>query len=232
MVEIVEGEVIESVEAVPEVRVVKIKPSKPLGFKPGQYFQFFIPGDDAVVKPYSVSSPPSNHDYLEFCIKRVEGGRASNYMFRTKPGDKLTLQGPMGGFVLQDRIDNDIIFVATGTGISSLKPMIKAIFERGTDKRIWLFFGVRTENDIIFRDEFGKLSTEHDNFYFVPCLSRASDDWRGERGYVQDVMKRRIMGISGKDIYLCGLDVMVEQMKTIAEELGFPKEKIHFEKYV
>ncbi|MBI1972319.1 MAG: hypothetical protein HYS53_03390 [Candidatus Aenigmarchaeota archaeon] len=229
--EITEGVVIESFEEVPEVRVVRIKPSRWLDFKPGQYFQVFIPdGDD--IKPYSVSSPPSNREYIEFCVKRVEGGHASNFMFHTEIGDKLKMQGPMGRFVLQDNIGNDIIFAATGTGISSIKPMIQTIFERGTDKQIWLFFGVRTENDIIYKKEFEKIAAKNRNFHFIPCLSRALEAWRGERGYVQDAMKRLIKDITNKDVYLCGVAEMVEQMRKIAEELGFTKEKIHFEKYV
>lgn len=232
MVEIFEGKIIESIEEVPEVRIVRIKPSKWVDFKPGQYFQVFIPGEEDDIKPYSVSSPPSNREYIEFCVKRVQGGHASNFMFHTNSGDKLKMQGPMGRFVLQDEINNDIIFAATGTGISSIKPMIQTIFERGTEKQVWLFFGVRTERDIIYKKDFDVLAAKHRNFHFIPCISRASEDWKGERGYVQDVMKKSIKNIENKDIYLCGLDVMVEQMKKMAEELGFPKEKIHSEKYI
>ncbi|MBI3413111.1 MAG: hypothetical protein HY051_03460 [Candidatus Aenigmarchaeota archaeon] len=232
MAEIIEGGVIESFEEVPDVRVVRIRPDKWVEFKPGQYFQIFIPEGEETVKPYSVASPPSNRKYLEFCVKRVEGGHASNFMFNTEPGERLKMQGPMGRFVLQEQITNDIIFAATGTGISSIKPMIRTIFERGTDRQIWLFFGIRTENDIIYKKDFETLASKHKNFHFVPSLSRASEAWNGERGYVQDVMKRLIKDITNKDIYLCGVAEMVEQMRKIAEQLGFPKEKIHFEKYV
>ncbi len=232
MVKIFEGTIIESIEEIPEVRIVRIRPSERIDFKPGQYFQIFIPGDEDSVKPYSVSSPPSSREYMEFCVKRVEGGHASNFMFHTKPGDKLKMQGPMGRFILQDKINNDIIFAATGTGISSIKPMIQTIFENGTDGQIWLFFGVRTENDIIYKKDFETLAMKHRNFHFIPCISRASESWRGERGYVQDVMNKLIKNVENKDIYLCGLDAMVEQMKKMAEALGFQKEKIHFEKYV
>ncbi|MBI4167611.1 MAG: hypothetical protein HY515_01500 [Candidatus Aenigmarchaeota archaeon] len=231
MAEMFESLVIGSFEEVPDVRIVRIKPAKWVDFKPGQYFQVFIP-DDGSVKPYSVSSPPSNQDYAEFCVKRVEGGHASNFMFHTKAGDKLKMQGPMGRFILQDNINNDIIFAATGTGISSIKPMIQTIFERGTGREIWLFFGVRTENDIIYKKDFEAIAAKHKNFHFIPSLSRASKTWNGERGYVQDTMKKLIKDVINKDIYLCGVAEMVEQMRKIAEELGFPKEKIHFEKYV
>lgn len=227
-----EGVVTDSFEEVPEVRVVRIKTSKRLDFKPGQYFQVFIPGAETNVKPYSASSPPSNRDYIEFCVKRVEGGHASNFMFHTRPGDKLKIRGPMGRFMLQDAVNNDIIFAATGTGISSIKPMIQTIFERGTTRQIWLFFGVRTEQDIIYKKDFEALAQKHKNFRFVPCLSRAPEKWDGERGYVQGVMKKLVKDITNKDIYLCGVAEMVDQMRKIAEELGFPKEKIHFEKYV
>ncbi|MBI4177082.1 MAG: hypothetical protein HY516_01835 [Candidatus Aenigmarchaeota archaeon] len=229
--ETIEGVVTDSFEEVPDVRIVRIKPARWLEFKPGQYFLILIPGGESV-KPYSVSSPPLNREYLEFCVKRVGGGRASNFMFHTGKGDRLTMRGPMGRFVLQDKIENDIIFAATGTGISAIKPMIQAVFERGTGEQIWLFFGVRTERDIIYRKEFDAIASKNRNFHFIPCLSRPSGSWSGERGYVQGAIKKLVEDARNKDVYICGLAAMVEQMKVIAEQLGFSKDRIHFEKYV
>ncbi|MBI2971607.1 MAG: hypothetical protein HYY37_04295 [Candidatus Aenigmarchaeota archaeon] len=207
--------------------LVRLALPEPLVFKPGQYVMVQI--DDEHVKPYSIASPPSEKAYIEFCIRRVEGGYVSSYMYNLKPNQRLKLMGPVGSFVLRE-VTTDIVFLATGTGISSLKGMIDTIFERGTEKEIWLFFGNRTEDEIIYREHFEELAKQHKNFHFIPCLSRASDIWKGERGYAQDVMKKHLANPKEKDVYICGVAAMVEQAAGVCKAMGF--RNVYFEKYV
>ncbi|MBI2076357.1 MAG: FAD-dependent oxidoreductase [Candidatus Aenigmarchaeota archaeon] len=204
---------------------------KDMDFKPGQFVlvKSVIEGK-TVVKPYSIASSPSVKDHIELCIRKA--GPVSGYMCSLKPGDKLDVMGPAGHFVLKEPVLSDIVFVATGTGISALLPMIDTIFEKGTDKEVWLFFGNKTEDEIIYRDRFETLANKHKNFHFAPVLSRADEKWQGERGHVQDALRKYIFNPSDKEIYVCGILAMVEEVAKIAEEMGFKKEKIYFEKYV
>lgn len=200
-----------------------------LNFKPGQFILVkAMIGGKHVVKPYSIASPSSKKDYIELCIRKA--GLVSDYMCSLKPGDKLDVMGPAGHFVLKE-LQNDVIFVATGTGISALFPMINTIFEKGTDKQVWLFFGNRTEDEIIYRDYFENLA-QNKNFRFIPILSRADETWKGERGHVQDALRKYITDPSDMEIYICGVLAMVEEVAKIAEDMGFKKEKIYYEKYV
>lgn len=222
----------EVVQATSSVCLPRLKPDVAIEFKPGQYILVFATIDGKqVIKPYSLASPPSSKEYVELCIKKVEGGLVSNYMCNMERGTKLEISGPAGHFVLKEP-QNDVIFAATGTGISAIIPMIYTIFEKGTDKQVWLFFGNRTEDEIIYRVHFEELSNKHENFHFVPVLSRADEAWQGERGHVQDALRKYITDPSGKEIYICGVLAMVEEVAKIAEEMGFKKEKIYFEKYV
>lgn len=221
----------EVIQATPSVCLPRLKPSAQIEFKPGQFVLVFITIDGKqVVKPYSIASSPSNKKNIELCIRKA--GPVSNYMCSLTPGAKLEIQGPAGHFTLEEPIKNDVVFAATGTGISALKPMIDAILEKGTDKEIWLFFGNRTEDEIIYRDHFEELARKNKNFHFVPVLSRASESWQGERGHVQDVLRKHIPNPEDREIYICGVLAMVEEVTKIAEEMGFRKEKIYFEKYV
>jgi len=221
----------EVIQATPTACLPRLKLDSHIDFKPGQFVLVFIAIDRTqVVKPYSIASPPSNKKHIELCIRRA--GTVSNYMCGLKPGTRIEIQGPGGHFVLKEPILNDAIFAATGTGISALRPMIDMIFEKGTDKEIWLFFGNRTEDEIIYREEFEKLAAEHANFHFIPVLSRADETWQGERGHVQDALRKFVTDPGNREIYICGVLAMVEEVAKIAEGMGFRKEKIYFEKYV
>lgn len=224
------AKVSEVIKATPTVGVVRLafEGEVPFDFKPGQYILVHVQGK---IKPYSIASPPSEKGFIELCIKDVPEGAVSSYMVSLKEGEQLEISGPGGIFTLQDTIENDIVFAGTGTGISALKPMIETIFEQGTDKSIYLFFGARAEEEIVYKKEFEEIAEKNKNFHFIPVISR-DPDYPGEKGHVQDIIPKHVPDPTGKDIYICGVLKMVEATISWAEQFGFDKKKIHFEKYV
>jgi len=91
------------------------------------------------------------------------------------------------------------------------------------------FFGVRTEQDIIFNKQFEELA-KNKKFHYVPVLSRSeSPDY--EHGHSQDAFKKLVTP-ANQDVYICGLTVMVDDVKAVCKELGYPDEKVHYEKYI
>ncbi len=223
-------------EEAPDVKTIRLRfqEGHDFSFRVGQYVLVHIPMErEQETKPYSISTLPSElleTNCIELCIKRVEGGFASTYMHSLKPGDRLHVSGPMGRFLFTEPPDSDIVFLATGTGVSPLRSMIRRAFETGTNKEMWLFFGARTEKEIIWRQEFERLTKQHENFHYIPVLSR--EQWPGETGYVQDVMKRKFADYTGKDYYIAGVKPMVEQVAALLQELGVPAERVHTEKFV
>jgi len=227
--------VLEVLDATPSVKFIRLgmPAGKTPGFLPGQFITVFLKrGEELVKRQYSLSSPPHITEYMELCVKRIDGGFASNYLCNLKVGDTLLVQGPYGKFVLHEPLDHDPIFVATGTGVAPFLSMIKSLLHLGTTREIWLFFGVRYEEEIIDRAELEALARRHSNFHFIPTLSRPrGETWKGEVGYVQTKLPSYIHSPEGKGIYICGLRDMVNQNRELATQMGFPKERIFFEKY-
>jgi NAD(P)H-flavin reductase len=68
-------------------------------------------------------------------------------------------------------------------------------------------------------------------------LSRAEDDWKGQRGYVQEHVRRIVESrpqseCTNMDAYICGLNNMVSaNRKMLKEELGWDRKQIVFERY-
>ncbi|MBI3540733.1 MAG: oxidoreductase [Deltaproteobacteria bacterium] len=201
-------------------------------FKAGQFCLIHVPQEEKLLKkPYSICSAPTEEGYVDLCVKLVEGGYTTNWFWGLKEGDEVTLTIPYGGFVMKEPLEDDLIFVATGTGLAPLRSMIKTLLHQGFKKQITLIFGVRYENEIFYEDEFRKLEKEHANFCFIPTISRPKE-WKGETGYVQNVLKKYITAPKGKQIYMCGLIPMIDAVQAAALEIGFDKKVIHFEKYV
>ena len=202
-------------------------------FKAGQFCMVHVPkdGEKPLKKAYSICSSPFETGYLDLCIKLVEGGFATNWFWTLKEGDALTVTIPYGGFVLKEPVADELVFVATGTGLAPLRSMLRQMLLDGFQKPVTLIFGVRYENEVLYSDEFRELEKKHANFKFIPTISRPKE-WKGEVGYVQEKLKKYVTDPKGKQIYVCGLVPMIEAVQKAAEEIGFDKKQVHFEKYV
>ena len=193
-------------------------------------------------KSYSIASSPllaANKNQIELCIKIVEGGYVSTWFFSLKEGDVIHTSLPYGVFTVREPLQEQLIFVGTGTGIAPLRGMIQNLYEKGCARDIWLIFGNRYETDVLYEAEWRSLEKSHANFHFIPTVSRPlpgdngqAKNWKGQTAYVQDIVKKTFAGkTAGLDFYGCGLVPMCQQLKAALLEMNIPKEMIHFEQF-
>lgn len=235
----------------------------PLDFVPGQYVTIRF---HDTPRPYPIASSP-NRDYLEICLRRVPEGRLTSDLFEDlEAGDEVTLRGPNGDFVMDDPSSRDMAFLATGTGVAPFKSMIQYTFEKDRDRihgeprEIWLFLGCSWEDNLPYRDEFRDLASNHDNFHFVPTLSREQylTDWDGETAYAQQTfMNYLVDGVDASindgfaafldeepctdiearidpgqlEVYACGVSPMVETLVEVVQQVGVPEQHVQAEGY-
>jgi ferredoxin-NADP reductase len=205
------------------------------GFVPGQWLSVRVvsPDGEEFTRAYSLASPPSENGHFAFCLNRVQDGFMSNYLCDLAEGSQITFQGPFGDFILRPPL-RDTVFIATGTGIAPFRSMLHWLFadpERHRQREFWLLFGTRREQDIYYREEFERLASAHSNFLFLPTLSRATPEWKGRRGYVQDRLPAVVGARKDMQAYICGLDKMVTANRDLLKGLGWERSAIRFEKY-
>jgi CDP-4-dehydro-6-deoxyglucose reductase len=199
-------------------------------FVPGQLVQLlakpYAPseGGNSIKRNYSVASWPDGTNKFELIITYLEGGQMSEYLFKeTKIGDEFVYNGPMGIFTLPDNLMNrDIYFVSTGSGISPFRSMINYLHQNKIPfKNIKLFFGTRTEDDLVYRNELEKIQEELPNFEYIPTLSR--EDKPGfAKGYVHEHYLPLIDSSEDKPwVYFCGWDRMISEGRKHLSERGF-----------
>ncbi len=219
--------VIENLKIAEDVHVLKIE--KPPNFSP-------LPGQFAVLSPngikraYSIANYPEHCDYLEFCIKRVPGGAVSPLLCDAKPGTEINLFGPFGKFVLQNPKEKRILFACTGTGIAPIKAMLEYLEKNDLHegREIHLVYGARDEKSILYR-EYINSWMKRDNFHAYITLSAPSRAWKGERGLIQDVLRKHFSSLKKFEIYICGSPQMVRETKSLCEILRAKAEKIKYE---
>jgi ferredoxin-NADP reductase len=205
------------------------------GFVPGQWLSVkaVTPDGEEMTRAYSIASAPSGNGHFAFCLNRVEEGYMSNYLCGLEAGATVNFQGPFGSFILRPPL-HDTVFIATGTGIAPFRSMLHWMLadpERHQEREFWLLFGARTKQDLYYKNEFEQLAAEHSNFHFMPTLSRAVEDWKGLRGYVQQHLGEIVGMRTDMHAYICGLDKMVKANRELLKGLGWDRTSIRYEKY-
>ncbi len=209
----------------------RVPSDKPFHFKAGQFVQIFVPLPDKIKRTsYSIASPPQRHDVFDLCVTHVEGGPSSTFLHNLKPGDKIQALGPLGKFTMPLPIKRDPVFIATGSGIAPFRSMIGDLFANNTNHNVYLVFGNRYDDDIIYKDEWDALAKVNKNFKHYLTLSRP-DKWTGPKGYVQDGIEGFVPDPKSKDYFICGLTNMINGVQDKLLSLGVPKEQIHYERY-
>lgn len=181
----------------PSLIRLTLETEEPVGHAAGQYVSIRY-GDRT--RAYSIASSPTRPE-TELCVRRVPDGRLSPRLCdELAVGEEVSLRGPYGHLLLEDASPRDLVFLATGTGVAPMKSMIDYTFETGRDvvdgetRDVWLFLGAGWEDDLPYHEAFRERSSDHENFHYVPCLSREQwlTDWAGETEYIQDAMLKYV----------------------------------------
>lgn len=235
------------------------------------------PSPKPVFRSYSISSRPSANstdsatandtqkNRFSLLVKILENGIGSSYLKSLEPNttdpNKSTINflGPLGHFTFkssqttQDQNKN-ILFVATGTGLASIKSIIEdELVNKGNKQSLTLFFGLRHIRDIFYKEFFDNLAKKFPNFSYTLTLSQPeTPNWEGSGGAVGRVTNlietmttqtnkldqantstssNNTINPLTTEAYICGLKDMVESVSTLLIQKGLSKESVHFERF-
>lgn len=219
-----------------EYRLALMDPAD-INLKAGQYIQInskpYGKIKECVSRAYSVSSAPSDINAVEIIVRLVPGGICTNFLHGyVKEGDEVTISGPYGDFYLRDGAD-ELIFIAGGSGLAPVKSMVADIIEKNLNKKMTFFFGAVSLKDLYYVDYFKELEQKHENFRYVPALSKPEegDQWTGETGLITQVVDRYVDNSSNKQAYLCGSPGMINACLDVLKNKGFKDNTIFYDKF-
>jgi ferredoxin-NADP reductase len=185
--------------------VIEPESGPPLGFRAGQYLThcFEINGS-AVKRAYSLSAAEGKR--AAFTVKAIEGGVASAYVTgHLKPGDRYSVVGPSGDFVLDPAATGPLAFLAAGSGITPVMSLIETVLQADPNRALRLVYACRDQAHIIFHQRLEALRQRHPNLEVVYVLSRPEGAWPGERGRLDASRAAKLLGAhEGTSYYLCG----------------------------
>jgi len=217
------------------VRVVlRLPPRSPFRFLAGQYLDVTSPA--GAKRSYSVASAATTPERVELQIRRVDGGVLSAYWFeQAKVNDLLRFNGPRGTFYLRPVAGQDVIFLATGTGIAPIRSMLMqlaALPEAERPRSVSLYWGGRHRED-----HYADPAPLLPGLRYVPVLSRGDTHWHGARGHVQDVLLHEIAhgqapALADAVVYACGSEAMIHGARGLLANAGLPARRFHYDAFV
>ena len=209
--------------------ILRLPPNNNLEYLCGQYIDVIAP--NGVRRSYSIANSRLMSDKIELHIRQVNEGEMSEYWFNhAKMNDLLRFEGPHGTFCFREKPQNNIIFLATGTGIAPVKSILEDLnFDAAsmTAKKFYIYWGGRSLQDIYWRPDFSQLKLS-----FIPTLSQEHPDWTGRRGYVQDAVVADNIDLTDSVVYACGSNDMIHSAQKLLFLHGLETKNFYSDAFV
>jgi ferredoxin-NADP reductase len=214
-----EGRLDDVVEHGGDTRSLFVRLAAPLVFRPGQFVSCLLPiGGETMIRPYSIASDPEDATRLELLLNRVPDGPGSTYLFERRVGDALRFTGPWGTFTLDRAPAAEAVFIADGTGIAPIRPMVHRARATAAGQPLRLLHALEPGAPAVYRDELrAALPVEY--------VGRAT---------LEDEVRRRWVDADGdrsRHFFICGIGPLVPALRDLLRRAGYERRAVQYEKW-
>jgi ferredoxin-NADP reductase len=172
---------------------------QPFAYRAGQFctFRVTVEGEE-LYRSYSMSSAPETDSELMTTVKRVAGGRVSNWMVdNVVEGDELTMTRAAGTFVLSPT-SAPLLGFAGGSGVTPILSLAKSALAT-TDRSVRILCADRDRASVIFDAVWDELVERYPGRL---TLERHID---AEQGLLDSEAVTKFVGSdTDADCYVCG----------------------------
>jgi len=193
----------------------------------GQFCTFRATVDgEPVVRSYSMSSSPDTGDPFTTTVKRVPGGRMSNWMNDALvPGATIDVMRPTGLFVLREH-SSAIVAFAGGSGITPVISIVKSALAT-TPRPVRLVYANRSSDSVIFADELERLRSG-----FADRLS-VHHHLDSERDFLDSAQCAALAAEQTEaDFYICGPGPYMDTVVAGLSLLGVAPTQVFIERFI
>lgn len=204
---------------------------KHLRFVPGQFISITIPlGDETRSRPYSIASDPEDRGPFEICFNRVVGGRGVEWLFERRVGDTIDFSGPFGSFTLDPKPDSEKGFIAEGTAIAPIRPMLKQALASSSAAKIHLIYAAPDREHILYAADLDEIAKTAPNFSHEIVI--ASPEKIYDRLF-QMAEARWVAGDADRTrhFYICGVGKGVIRLRDLLRAAGYERRAVHYEQW-
>ena len=208
-------------------------------FKQGQFLTMKADIDNEEVRrSYSICSGVQD-GHMRVGIKRVNGGRFSNFANDNfKPGFKVEVMPPQGNFYTELNPENkkEYMLIAAGSGITPILSNIKTILHEEPFSQVTLLYGNLRSNSVMFMDELGFIKNRYmSRFKWINIMDNEDQGSDILNGIIDNkkgaaLYKSKLIDIKNTDeAFICGPQAMMSEISRGFRSMGFDDSRIHYE---
>lgn len=211
---------------------IALKPvSERFSYLPGQ-FVFLTPYGNNLPSqehPFTLSSAPAAGGNITVTVK--ESGDYTGNIGRISPGDEARLDGPYGHFSYCLFEQDSLLLIAGGVGITPMISMLRNMAGTGDDRPVTLLWGNKEKRDMFLFDELTDLQEKLPALRIHHILS--GQEWEGETGRITHSLLEKLLTDRDRSsrVFLCGPPPMMDAVHAALRVLGFPRRRIHTERF-
>jgi ferredoxin-NADP reductase len=205
---------------------LRMRSSSAFKTMPGQFISILIPlGDEIRRRAYSIASLEDG--LLEICFNQVAGGRGVGWLFERAPGDAIEFMGPFGNFTLDAPPQVETIFIAEGTAIAPILPMLHRAQE-ASHAPMFLLYAASDRAHILYSGELDALASREANFRFETFIA----DNIYERLH-DEVNRRWVLADTNRarQFYICGVGKYATRIRDLLRGSGYERRAVHYEQW-
>lgn len=227
--EVYEMKVVESRRITPSIHKILLKKPESFRFLPVQFtFLSLMTEEGMDTRPMSIATSPTRPN-LEYAV-RISDSSYKRAFASLRPGDSVTVQGPYGDFILDEK--RPAVLVAGGIGITPLKGMAEYAADRNLRIPVRLLCSNHTRDEIAYRSELEKLEKNNPKFTVFHTLTgeNISEDWEGLRGRINtEYLLKASEGLERPNYYLCGTPSMVKACFDLLQRMEVSEHDVNYE---
>ena len=191
---------------------------------------------EQISRSYSLSSAPEVDEDFQVTVKRVEGGKGSNFLCdHIQAGDTLKTAPPSGHFFKSMDSTKHFVLFGGGSGITPLFSILKHVLKTKPDARVSLVYANRSEDQIIYKKELQQWATDHTSRLQIHhLLSQPSAAWELPTSKITSAWIGSFLGEidqGSTEFYICGPEGYMELCKNALLESSVAKERVHQESF-
>ena len=143
-----------------------------------------------------------------------------------KPGDQIAAGQLAGDFTLTKDLNQKIVFIAGGIGVTPFRSMIKHLIDAGQKRPIVMFYANKKPQDIVYKDVFDEAEQKL-GLKTIYTLTQNTNNWAGEMGYINEQMiQSKLPDYKERMYYVSGPKTMIDSFEKVLENLGVPQSHI------
>ncbi|WP_020594446.1 hybrid-cluster NAD(P)-dependent oxidoreductase [Kiloniella laminariae] len=213
-------------------------PQQRFDYKAGQFLTLFVPIDGKMVsRCYTISSSPSRPDSLTITVKRVAGGKVSNWLHdHLATGSILEAQGPSGQFHLKENQPRQLLLLSGGSGITPMLSMLRFITDNALDFDIHFHHSARKNCDLVAWQELVLLARQTPGLKLSFNTSQEKPDRSHnckifEGRLTRDKLMEICPDLLERSVFVCGPDTFMKATQENLSKLGLPDHQYEQESF-